>query len=148
MVKGSKAFNIVYYIGKYIFTMFLICNLLYFIYNNAYGVPLLMIFINYFVLKVLIVGTLETTEYFKMKKTDLDLPFVIYTSIALFLIGMSLYYNIFLLIFLIVVHIITFMKMDANNEKRIREANKAIDEYFLTHPKKKRGRKDARIKKY
>lgn len=140
MVRGSKAFNIVYYVGKYIFTMFLICNLLQFLYSNSYGAPILMIFINYFVLKVLIVGTLETTEDFKMKKMDLDLPFVIYTSIALFLIGMSLCYNIFLLILLIVVHIITFMKMDANNERRIMEANKAIDEYFLTHPKKKRGK--------
>lgn len=140
MVRGSKAFNIVYYVGKYIFTMFLICNLLQFLYSNSYGAPILMIFINYFVLKVLIVGALETAEDFKIKKMDLDLPFVIYTSIALFIIGLFLKYNIFFLILLIIVHIITFLNMDANNERRIMEANKSIDEYFLTHPKKKRGK--------
>ena len=138
MVKGSKAYNIVYYIGKYIFTMFLVFNLLQFVYIDDLLGTILMIFINYFVLKVLIIGTLESNDDFKIKKTDLDLPFVIYTSIALLIMGLFLRHNIFFLILLIVVHVITFLIMDANNEKRIIKANKAIDEYFLTHPKKKK----------
>ena len=141
MLRGSNAFNIIYYVGKYIFTMLLICYGMNFLYSNSYVAPILMIFINYFVLKVLIIGTLESTEDFKIKKRDLEGSFVVCTSIALFLIGLSLDYNIFLLVLLIIIHIVTFIKMDANDERRIMEANKAIDEYFLNHPKKKRRRK-------
>lgn len=146
MIKGSNNYNILYYTGKYIFVMLLICALLSFLIGNNILISICLIPVDYLVLKICIIGTLEGTNDFKIKKADMEIPFIIATSIAIVIIGLIFHYNIFILIILFFVHAIMFKVMDANNEKRIEEANKAIDEYFLNHERSESNKKKAKKK--
>lgn len=137
MFKGEKTYNIIYYSGKYIFTMLLLMFPINMFVKHNFLVPLLLIFVDYFVLKKCIIEALEDTDDFKIKKKDMEVPFMGFTALFLIICGFIFSYNIIGSLILAFIHMVIFKEMDANNERRIEEANKAIDEYFMKKGKKK-----------
>lgn len=134
--KENLTFNVCYYIGKHLAFMILCLYLTHAYVTNALFQLAIVLFLDWFVQKYAIIDSLESDNGFVIKKSELDAPFVLFTSIGLIILSIIFKYEWWIILVLTIFNIICFCKMDANNENRIAKANEAMKEYLKNHKTK------------
>src|SRR5574344_1114437 len=135
--KSNINFNKCYYVGKHLAFMILCLYLVHAYVLTDWIRLLLVVFLDWFVLEYAIIDSLESDNGFVIRKSQLDGPFILYTTIGLIVLCIIFNYAWWNILVLVIFNALCFNQMDANDEKKIQEANEEMRSYLQKHKKNK-----------
>lgn len=135
--KNNIAFNICYYIGKQLAFMILALYLVKAYIPNDFIELILIVLLDWFILKFAIIDSLENDNGFIIRKSELDPYFIPFTTLGLIILSFIFHYSWWIIVALSLFNALAFNAMDANQEKKISQANKAMRAYLSKHKIKK-----------
>lgn len=130
MIKKYSNINIAYFIGRYLLAVIIPIYLINKHLNNNILILLILMLLEYFIVKYAVIYAIEKENSFTITKSSLDGIFIITTSLFLIIIMSLLRYEWYLILIMVVYHSLLFNKMDANDEKKNKKSYEEMKKYL------------------